>query len=138
MKSYVIVRLSYDYRSTVVRLSYDVVTFTHDLASHQAIIVKSYVIVRLSFDCRTISHDLPTIAQTLPMCRKPIVFRVTTKLKLIAHRRRPTVFRLFALTPIVKWTGENASSLGFTIVLNVKKSLTDTKKRLDGGGVQLA
>ena len=51
IKSYVIVWLSYDYLSTVVR-------FTYALASHQAIIVKSYVIVRLSFDCRTISYDV--------------------------------------------------------------------------------
>ena len=58
VKLYVIVRLSYDYRSTIVR-------YTYDLASHQAvIIVKSYVIVRLSFDCRTMSYDLPTISQT--------------------------------------------------------------------------
>ena len=48
-----IVRLSYDYRTTIVRLSYDVVRFTYALASHQPIMVKSYVIVRLSFDCRS-------------------------------------------------------------------------------------
>ena len=55
------------HRMTIVRLAYDVVRFTYDSASHQAIIVKSYVIVRLSFEvlwCQTIS-------QTLPMRRKP-------------------------------------------------------------------
>ena len=69
VKSYVIVPLSYDYRSTVVR-------FTYALASRQAIIVKSYVIVRLSFDCRTMSYDVArcsTISQKLSMCRKSIV-----------------------------------------------------------------
>ena len=70
------------YHTTIVRLSYDVVRFTYDLASNQAIIVKSYVIVRLSFDCRTMLNDIPTIAQTLPMRRKPIVFSVTTQLRL--------------------------------------------------------
>ena len=39
------------------------------LASHHAIIVKSYVIVRLSFDCSTMLYDLPTISQTLQMRR---------------------------------------------------------------------
>ena len=73
---------SYDYRTTLVRLSYDIVRFTYDLASHQSIIVKSYVIVRLSVDCRTMSYDLHTISQTLPMRRKPIVSSVTTKLRL--------------------------------------------------------
>ena len=44
---------SYDYRTTIVRLSYDIVRFTYDLASHQAIMLKSYVIVRLSYDYRS-------------------------------------------------------------------------------------
>ena len=73
---------SYDYRTTIVRLSYNVVRYTYDFASHHAIIVKSYVIVRLSFNCRTMSYDLPTISQTLSMRRKPIVSSVTTKLRL--------------------------------------------------------
>ena len=50
-----IIRLSFDYRSTIVRMSYDVVRFTYALASHQAIVVKSYVIVRQSYDLPTIS-----------------------------------------------------------------------------------
>ena len=79
VKSYVIVRLSYDCRWTVVR-------FTFDSASHQAIIVKSYVIVRLSYDygltvvrCRTIYlrfHSHYTDAS------QPIVSNVTTKIRL--------------------------------------------------------
>ena len=73
---------SYNYRTTIVRLSYDIVRFTYDLASHQAIKVKSYVIVRPAFDCHTMSYDLPVISQTLPMRRKPIVSSVTTKLRL--------------------------------------------------------
>ena len=62
---------SYDYRTTIVRLVYDVVQFSYDLDSHQAILVNYYIIVRLSFDCRT-----------LPMGRKPIASSVITKLKL--------------------------------------------------------
>ena len=58
---------SYDYRTTIVRLSYDIVRFTYDLASHQAIIVKSYVIVRLSYGYRS----------TVVRCRS-----VTTNLRL--------------------------------------------------------
>ena len=49
------------HRTTIVRLAYDVIRFTYDLASHQAITVKSYVIVRLSFDSRMMAYDLPTI-----------------------------------------------------------------------------
>ena len=49
---------SYDYISTVER-------FTYDSASHQAIIVMSYVIVRLSFDCRTMSYDFTDITDAL-------------------------------------------------------------------------
>ena len=62
-----VIRSTYDIVE-VARPSYDVVRFTYDLSSHQATIVKSYVIVRLSFDCRTMSYELPTITQTLPMC----------------------------------------------------------------------
>ena len=46
------------HRTTIVRLSYDAVRFAYALASHQAIIVKSYVIVRLSLDSRTMSYDV--------------------------------------------------------------------------------
>ena len=100
-----VIRSSYDHRATliyrtilashhaiivksyvIVRLSYDVVRFTYASASHQSIIVKSYVIVRLSFDCSTIS-------QKLSMCRKPIVFGVTTKLRLQYRSRIGGNFR---------------------------------------------
>ena len=49
------------HRTTIVRLAYDIVRFTYDSASHQAIIVKSYVIVRLSFDCIMMSYDFTDI-----------------------------------------------------------------------------
>ena len=49
------------HRTTIVRLAYDVVRFTYDSASHQAIKVKSYVIVRLSFDCIMMSYDFTDI-----------------------------------------------------------------------------
>ena len=67
-----IVRLSYDYRTTIVRLSYDVMRFTYDLASHQATIAKSYAIVRLSLDCRTMSYDVVrcrTMSYDVVRCR---------------------------------------------------------------------
>ena len=89
VKSYVIVRLSYDYRCTYV------------LASHQAIIVKSYVIVRLSFDCHMMSYDVvrcSTISHKLSMCRKPIVSGVTTKLRL-QYRSRIEDFRYLRCHP---------------------------------------
>ena len=103
-----VIRSSYDHRATIihktilashhaiivksyviVRLSYDVVRFTHALASHQAIIVKSYVIVRLSYDVVRCS----TILQKLSMCRKPIVSGVTTKLRLQYRSRIGGNFR---------------------------------------------
>ena len=49
------------HRTTVIRSSYDhraTLIYKTILASHHAIIVKSYVIVRLSFDCRMMSYDL--------------------------------------------------------------------------------
>ena len=96
-----VIRSSYDYRTTIVRLSYDVVRCTYALASHQAIIVKSYVIVRLSFDCHTMSYDVvrcSTISHKLSMCRKPIVSGVTTKLRL-QYRSRIEDFRYLRCHP---------------------------------------
>ena len=46
------------------KYSRDVERFTYDSASHQAIIVKSYVIVRLSLDCRTMSYDFTDITDS--------------------------------------------------------------------------
>ena len=61
--SYDIARPSYDRCTTLQRLHDHRATLIYKtiLASHHAIIVKSYVSVRLSFDCRTLSYDLPMI-----------------------------------------------------------------------------
>ena len=77
VKSYVIVRLSYNYRLTVVRFSYD-------LASHQAIISRMSshdyhtTIVRLSYDVVRFTYDFTYITDA----SQPIVSSVTTKLRL--------------------------------------------------------
>ena len=76
---------SYDYRTTIVRLSYGGVRFTYDLASHQAIIVKSYAIIRLSYDYRSTFVRCRTINLRFHRdydASQPIVSSVTTKLRL--------------------------------------------------------
>ena len=63
LRSYHIVRPSYDLRTTSYRSHDHCTTLIYKalLPSHHAIIVKPYVIVRLSFDWRTMSYDLPMI-----------------------------------------------------------------------------
>ena len=80
------------HRTTVIRSSYDhraTLIYKTILASHYAIIVKSYVIVRLSYDAVRCS----TISQKLSMCRKPIVSGMTTKLRLQYRSRIRENFR---------------------------------------------
>ena len=83
-------------RTTVMRSSHDhraTLIYKTMLGFHHAIILMSYVIVRLSFDCRTISYNLPTILQTLPIRHKPIISSVTTKLRLQYRSRVGENFR---------------------------------------------
>ena len=90
VKSYVIVRLSYDYRTTIVRLSYDYRT----------------TIVRLSYDYRTtivrLSHDYRTTIVRLSYDYRTTIVRLsydyrTTIVRLSYDYR--TIYLCFSFSP---------------------------------------
>ena len=78
VKPYVIVRLSHDYRSTVVRCRTIYLCFSFSYSNHSEVVRNRTTIVRLSYDVVRCS----TISQKLSMYRKPIVSGVTTHLRL--------------------------------------------------------
>ena len=88
VKSYVIVPLSYDYRSTVVRCCTIYLCFSFSPSNHSEVVCHRTIIVRLSYE-----------AQKLSMCRKPIVSGVTTKLRLPYRSRIGENFRNLRCQP---------------------------------------
>ena len=81
VKSYAIYRLSYNYRSTVVRCRTIYLCFSFSPSNHSEVVCHRTTIVRFS----TMSYDLvrcSTISQKLSMCRKPIMSGEPTKLRL--------------------------------------------------------
>ena len=99
VKSYVIVRLSFDYRSTVARCHTIYLCFGFSPSNHSEVVCHRTTIVRLSYyvvrcsTCCTISHKLS-------MCRKPIVSGVTTKLRLQYRSRIGEHFRNLRCHPL--------------------------------------
>ena len=75
VKPYVIVRLSHDYRSTVVRCRTIYLCFNFSHSNHSEVVRNRTTIVRLSYDvvrCRTMSYDVVrcrTMSYDVVRCR---------------------------------------------------------------------
>ena len=112
------IRSSYDHRATLI--------YKTILASHHAIIVKSYVIVRLSYDYRTtivrLSYDYRTTIVRLSYDYRTTIVRLSydyrTTIVRLSYDYRTTIVRLSYdyRTTIVRLSYDYRSTVSYGVV----------------------